>query len=362
MSAAPCSATVVAGVVVCVAGWWLDWTRETIEMAGVFSLCILFRMSSMPTAVLRLFNRFGIDAFQDIFSGVVRVALVAVAYAAGAGLWTFLLITLSAHIVNSLILTGAGWIILWREGYGGVLTSSCKGIGRRFPGIWGFIWSLNVGNIARRSTRELDILFVGAVLDPAAASLYHVAKKLGEVLGLAVAPVQQAVYPEVARLWARAEALRFRRTILQIDLAAGALGLAFLLGIAFNADLLIRLTVGDEFSAAAGPLVVQTIGVCVFLFGIVLRPAVLSMGMQIRFLQIVTLSTVCFYATLLLAVPAFGIYGATLAHVIYNLVWLVAMQAALFEGLRRGPADPAAGTSTTPTSAVAGSGQTSPPS
>jgi O-antigen/teichoic acid export membrane protein len=330
-------ATAVAVAGVFVAGWWLDWTPETIEMAGVFSLAILFRTSSMPTAVLRLFNRFGLDAAQDVVAGVVRVLLVAIAYVAGAGLWTFLLITLGAQILNSLILTGAGWVVLWREGYRGILTSSCKGIRQRCPGIWSFIWSLNAGNIARRSTRELDILFIGGVLDPAAASLYHIAKKLGEVLVLAATPIQQAVYPELARLWARAEAARFRRTVLQIDLGSGGLGVASLLVIVLNAELLIRISMGAEFVAAGGPLILQTLGVTIFLFGTALRPALFSMGMQVRFLQIVTVSTVCFYVTLLIAVPAFGIYGGPLAHIVYNLVWLVAMQAALFEGLKRGP-------------------------
>ena len=331
-------ATMVAVAGVFAAGWWFEWEPETVQMAGLFSLSILFRTSSMPTAVLRLFDRFGLDAAQDVATGAVRVLLVGIAYMAGAGLWTFLLITMGAQILNSVVLTIVGWVVLWREGYRGVMRSSCKGITRRCPGIWSFIWSLNAGNIARRSTRELDILFVGGVLDPAAASLYHIAKKLGEVLGLAATPIQQAVYPELARLWARAEAVRFRRTVTQIDLGAGGIGIAFLMFVAFNAELLITLTMGAQFTAAAVPLVLQTVGVVVFLFGTALRPALFSMGMQIRFLQIVTLSTVCFYVTLLIAVPSFGIYGAPVAHIVYNLVWLIAMRAAFVEGIRQGPA------------------------
>jgi hypothetical protein len=67
------------------------------------------------------------------------------------------------------------------------------------------------------------------------------------------------------------------------------------------------------------------------------------MGLQMRFLQIVTLSTACFYGTLLLAVPAVGIYGASLAHIVYNLVWLVAMQAALLQGMKQAPSGQVAG-------------------
>jgi O-antigen/teichoic acid export membrane protein len=330
--------TIVAMGCVLAAGWWFAWAPETIQMAGLFSLSILFRTSSMPTAVLRLFDRFGLNAVQDVATTAVRVLLVAIAYMAGAGLWAFLLITMTAQILNSVVLTIIGWTVLRRQGYRGIMTSSCKGIRQRCPGIWSFIWSINAGNIARRSTRELDILFVGGVLGPAAASLYHIAKKLGEILVLVGTPIQQAVYPELARLWARAEAVRFRRTVTQIDLGAGGLGVAFLMVVAFNPELLITLTMGAQFTAAAGPLVLQTLGVVVFLFGTALRPALFSMGMQVRFLQIVTLSTICFYVTLLIAVPSFGIYGAPLAHIAYNLVWLVAMRAAFVEGIRQGPA------------------------
>jgi O-antigen/teichoic acid export membrane protein len=331
-------AAAIAAVGVYIAGWWLDWAPETTQMASLFSVVILFRISSMPTAVLRLFDRFGIVAWQQVAVAALRLLLTAVAYVAGAGLWAFVLITMGTQIFGSVILIVSGWRVLAREGYRKILSSSCKGITQRCPGIWGFIWSLNAGNIARRSTRELDILFVGAVLDPAAASLYHIAKKLGEILVLAGTPIQQAVYPELARLWARAEAARFRRTVTQIDLSSGGLGVAFMMVMAFNAELLISLTMGAQFTAAAGPLVFQTLGVVVFLFGTALRPALFSMGMQVRFLQIVTLSTVCFYATLLIAVPSFGIYGAPIAHIIYNLVWLIAMRAAFGEGIRQGPA------------------------
>jgi O-antigen/teichoic acid export membrane protein len=331
-------AALVAAVGVYVAGWWLEWAPETTQMASLFSIVILCRLTSVPTAVLRLFNRFGIVAGQDIATAALRLGLVAIAYFAGAGLWAFVLITMGTQIVNSAILMTAGWVVLRREGHWGILASSCKGITKRCPGIWSFIWSLNAGNMARKSTRELDTLIVGGVIDPAAAGLYHVAKRLGEVLLLAGVPIQQVVYPDVARMWARAEAARFRRTVMQINLGSGALAAAFLAVLAFHAELLISLTVGSQFSAAAGPLILQTVGVAVFLCGVALRPALFSMGLQMKFLQIVTLSTACFYGTLLIAVPAFGLYGAPLAHIIYNVVWLVAMQAAMLQGTRQAPA------------------------
>jgi O-antigen/teichoic acid export membrane protein len=242
---------------------------------------------------------------------------------------------MGTQITGSVVMIGVGWAILRREGYGGILSSSCKGITQRCPGIWSFIWSLNAGNLASKSTRELDTLIVGGVVDPAAVSIYHIAKRLGEVLLLAGIPIQQAVYPDVARLWARGEVERFRQTVMRINLGAGALAVSALVAVAFYGDLLIKLTVGSEYLAAANLLVLQTVGVSLFLFGVALRPALFSMGLQMRFLQIVTLSTTCFYVALLLAVPTIGLYGAPIAHIAYNVVWLVAMQAAVAQGIRQ---------------------------
>jgi hypothetical protein len=49
-------------------------------MASLFSIVILCRLTSVPTAVLRLFNRFGIVAGQDIATAALRLGLVAIAY------------------------------------------------------------------------------------------------------------------------------------------------------------------------------------------------------------------------------------------------------------------------------------------
>ena len=81
---------------------------------------------------------------------------------------------------------------------------------------------------------------------------------------------------------------------MQVDLATGGLSAGVTLVMAWYAEPLIRLTVGEQFAAAGGLLVLQTLGVTLFLFGVALRPALFSMGLQMRFLQIVTLSMVCF--------------------------------------------------------------------
>ena len=151
---------------------------------------------------------------------------------------------------------------------------------------------------------------------------------------LAAVPVQQAIYPELARLWTRGEKARFRRTTLQVDLATGALGVACLPIVVLYPELLITIAVGPEFTQAAWPLILQTVSVCLYLCGTALQPALFSMGLQMKYLTITTVSTICFYLAMLVAVPMIGISGGALAHIAHNVVFLVAMWAALHHGLR----------------------------
>ena len=59
---------------------------------------IMLSLGATPTAVLRLFDRFALFAALDVVLAVLRLAAVALAWASGAGLWTFLLKSPAAQI------------------------------------------------------------------------------------------------------------------------------------------------------------------------------------------------------------------------------------------------------------------------
>jgi glycosyltransferase involved in cell wall biosynthesis len=84
-----CSA-IVAVTFVAMVGPWLDWSAQTVQMAAVYSASLIFQLSATPIAVLRLFDRFGVFAWLEVATALARVILFAVAFLAGAGLWTLL--------------------------------------------------------------------------------------------------------------------------------------------------------------------------------------------------------------------------------------------------------------------------------
>ena len=317
------SAGAAAGAVFLV-GPWLGWSDDTVTMAGVYSLVLVCHVSATPIAVLRLFDRFAVFAGLEIATAAARVVVCAIAFAAGAGLWTFVLLAMAMHLMRHGTLAIVAWRELRRQGYGDFVKGRARGIGLSFPGIWGFILSLKASVMIRRSTGDLDVLLIGAFLDSGAVGLYHVAKRFGDATLKVGVPIQQAVFPDTARLWARREIRRLRQGVFQVDLLTGGLAACVLAGVALNTDLVLRLTVGAAYADAAILVILQLLATTTALFGTALRPVLLSMGLQILLLKIVIVSTLAFYATLAISLPMLGVVGASLAHIVQNGLWLLA--------------------------------------
>lgn len=319
------AAAVVAASAVWIAGPWLGWSDETVRMAGIYGLVLVTNLAATPTAVLRLFDRFAVFAWLEVVIAALRVVAVTVAFLTGAGLWTFVLVFMGLQMARQLGLVALGWQELRRQGYGDFLGSSLVGIVGHCPGIWGFVWSLKATNLTRRSTGDLDTLIVGVLLDNTAVGLYHVAKRLGDAARKIGMPIEQAIFPDIARLWARQQIGRLRRTLMQINAVVGGLATVALVVVALNVDLVIETTVGASYRDAGILVILQLVATTTALYGIGYRAALLSMGMQIAVLKIVIVATLAFYGMLFLAIPYLGVIGASLGHVVLNIVLLAGM-------------------------------------
>ena len=187
----------------------------------------------------------------------------------------------------------------------------------------------------RKSTQELDILAVGAVAGPIGAGIYQLVRKFTLAAMKAGAMLQQVVFPDLARLWARRDLHGFVTAIRQTELLTLGVGVAFVVGVVFAGDIAIRLIAGPEFEDAEGPLIVQSVAALLFLAGSALRPALMTMGLQPKVLCITLVAGIAFFVALYVATPALGVSGAGVAHIIFNLIWLVACLALFATALRR---------------------------
>ena len=330
---AAAAALIAAGLAPLV-GYLSGWSAETIQLAWLYSLVLLLRLSATWTGVLRLYNHFRLIAIQQTLASALRLGLVFVAFLAGAGLEAFLIIGAISTVFSHAVILVGGWRVLRAEGHGDFLQAPLRGITRNHPKIWGFMWSLNASAMIRRITREADTLIVGGVLGPTAAGLFHVAKKLGDAILVMTNPIQQVIYPDIARLWARGAFDRFRQMVVRVNWLTG-IGVTLLIPIvAFNIDWIIALTIGAEFVDGAILVILQLTAAVTALYGIANRAALQSMGKHAELLWIVLLSTGAFFAFFLLAIHPLGTISASLGHLTFNIAWLTGTTIIVRRGLQ----------------------------
>lgn len=304
---------------------WFGWRPDTVLALVVYCTVMLFNLSGMPTAVMRLSGRYRLMALGQVFSASCRLVLCAAGWVMGAGLWFFVLVWMGVQAVSSACMLVFALRELRRQGCAGFLSAPVRGIRQRFPGLWSFAWLANLSLTIRTSTHEVDTLLVGALADTTAAGFYHIAKRLGRMALQVGVQVQSVVYPDLARLWASGTLGQFRRALRQATVILTAFGaLGFLIVLA-GAEPLLRWTAGPAFVAAAPLLVVQMLAVSVSLAGISLRTAMLVMGLQRQLLYVVLAATAAFYLTALLLLPSWGAMGANIAHLVLSLIWIAGM-------------------------------------
>ncbi|WP_081162815.1 lipopolysaccharide biosynthesis protein [Ensifer aridi] len=310
-------------------GRWFGISPEMSGLVTLYCAVLPFQISGMPMAVLRLFGKFRSIAYGHVASSILRVGLCAIGFAIGGGLFEFVLIWMAAQIAASLTILTLSLAELRRRGMlAGVLKASVRGITSHFPGLWKFAISTNLSLTLRSSANQIDTLFVGYLAGPAAAGLYHIAKRIGRLAQQVGDQVQAVLFPDLARAWAASALDEFHRAVTQMRGILLGFGIVLVGGIYLTIGPLLRFAVGSQFEAAAPLVVVQSIAVTMMLYATVTRSALLAMGREDRVLRGVLVATIAFHATALTLIPWVGAMGANIAHIVMATIWLSMMTVA----------------------------------
>ncbi|KIH75412.1 Membrane protein involved in the export of O-antigen and teichoic acid [Geoalkalibacter ferrihydriticus] len=325
-------ATAVLGAVVaaCAAwfvGQWRGWDDQLVLMAALYSFTILFHINGTPTAILRLFNKFKLVAYQNVIASVIKLVGVTIAFFSGAGLWAFLLVWAVVDVVGKLVLVFFAGQELTAKGYRGLWGSSTKAISQKFKGIWAFVWTTNINSSIRMTSRELDVMIIAGFLGPAAVGLYKIAKQFASVIQKTIDPLYQAIYPELAKLFTRGEIKNFIFFGLRSSLIAGMFAALVWLGFYFFSEYIFLFTVGAEYLDAVGVLLWYMMAIVVATIAFPLQPAMLAMGLPHTTFWVHIGSTIVYFSVLYVALPSLGLIGAGVAYLVYYLSWSCAMLA-----------------------------------
>ena len=185
-----------------------------------------------------------------------------------------------------------------------------------------FIINTNLNALARLSTQRFDTLIVGAVLGTSAAGFYQLARRVGLAAVKICRPIQQAIYPDLAKIWVRGEKQRFRRMVLRVNASLTVFSTVAILGAAYFMEFTVEIAFGEAFRPVAPLMNLQLFAVALFLSGNTLGPALMSMGADRALVTVSIAATAAFFAAIVPLLNLYGAAGAVLCQVMFNLILL----------------------------------------
>lgn len=294
-------------------------------------------LSLRPTGigVLRIFDRFDVLAISDMVIAGLRLVGVIVAYVMDLGIWAFLALLLMHQLLTGLVAFVLALAELRKRGLRGFIGQPLRACLKDNPGYLRFLWNSNINVILRQSTQRLDILIVGALLDVTSVGFYQVGKRIMTNVVRIGGPVRQVLYPEMTKLWAVGDFDKFWRLVRYVSLPVCGVALLVSVPLALKMPELADLLFGPEFRGAAPVMTILMYAAIVYLGGLVLNPALLSMGLDSALVRTTIAATVVFAASFLPLLYWMGIEGIALSHLLFNLIWTVGCIVAIRSYLSR---------------------------
>jgi len=318
------------------AGHFLQWDSDMVSWATVYSLIILATANSTPDGILRIYNRFDALGVQATVAPALRLLMVSIAWALDAPMPVFIIAWGSAFAMGHIYLMVRGLkelkahmdISLWS----GFRWQEIRDRRREF---WKFIgvvyWQTNIDLLPK----HVSTLLAGAMLGPAAAGLFRLAREFSTVLTQPAVLLREVLFPDLTRSF-HAQDEGFQTVPWKTAFFAGAVGLAFVVLSLFIARPILGI-VGAGYIAAAPLLSLLLLAATFELAGASLRAAVYAMGRAASILRIHVIGITTYVAMFFVLTPLTGLIGPGLAGITSSLLVLTLTGMLIKRIVRRSP-------------------------
>ncbi|WP_338550509.1 lipopolysaccharide biosynthesis protein [Roseovarius phycicola] len=297
--------------------------EDLVMFAALFCLIIPTRIFGVTEAILRSFDKFWTIGFRQVLlAGLVMCGWIVLAWQ-NAEPAAYLMVWFGAELVTNLWFISRASAALENTSISDVWNASAQAAIQRAEGFWRMLIQTNITFGIRLLSQDADIIFAGAVFGPGAAGLLRAAKDFANLAGQIGRPIQQVSSSQIARkmqLSGPRAAVGFARKIAVLS-AAPALLLA--LSSYWWAGDFLAVIYGNGYQVAGLVAVVLLLAKAINLGGVTLLPLTIALGNSGDFLWTVILATLCYFAVMLLMAPFAGLLGIAIAHVSFELTWLL---------------------------------------
>ena len=311
----------------------LHWSPEVEQPAAIFATVILLASGGTPSGMLRLFDRFDLQAFTEAVGPLIRLVGCLTVWAAGGGVVAFLMVWGAAALGQ----TVAQWIAVLII-HGAKMTFGRRGFRKALQEnrrLWRFMLFTNISNSLGLFWMQLGTLAVGAVAGPVEAGGFRIAHRIAKGITKPVETVTRALYPELARLIATDNHATARKVLVRLTWVAAGLALLVMLIAGFGGAEILHLIAGKKFEFAHSFLFLLSLSSAIDLIGFALEPFHSAHGRAGRVLRARAIGALAYLLALAALMPVIGAKGAAFASIGASLIIFAQMGHSASQMLKR---------------------------
>ena len=284
---------------------YLEWDPELIWMILLYSFTIPFNLTTLTIGLPRLFNKFSVMAKIQIYTAILKLVLVLIAAFFNMTIFFYIGIYLIIDILTNVMLIFYSLNLLNRKNYEGWWKVKFRIDTQQIK----FIWWTNLRSIVRIPVRYCDMIIISLVMPLETVGIYKVYKEIAGLLGRVGEAVNQAIFPEYARLIGTKDSRRAvsltKKTILLLSLICSVLTLFLLL----PAKYFVGKIFGVEFLSLINGLYLLIILSAISFITTPINSLFVAAGFARIGFNIVVLTNVLYLLIALIFGKLVGIYG-----------------------------------------------------
>ena len=179
--------------------YFFGWDDSFLSIISIYTLSILFNITTFTIGIPRLFDKFTSIAILQICTAFLKLSLVVCALLFSNTLMIYVYIYLFADICMNLSIIIYSLVLL-KVNYGTKWWKRQLDINKEQLV---FIWWTNLRTIVRIPVRHFDMIVISSVLSLEMVGIYKVYKDVAGMIGRIGEPITQAIFPEFSKLIAK---------------------------------------------------------------------------------------------------------------------------------------------------------------
>jgi O-antigen/teichoic acid export membrane protein len=328
----------LGGIITLVLGYfvpqWFGITESQYSLVVIASMVLFFNWVSTPTAIMRKYNKFFIQAIYQKLTGGLNLLGVGILWLCGEGqILHYVIVWAVSQVIAKIYFIYKSYQELKNQGTFTFELNLPK-VKSQNPGLWKFVWTTNLDGVVRVG-RDTDIFIVNLILGPSAVALYKISREITKVATKLTGPFYQAIYPDLSHLSAEKSYKEFTRLMKQSSLTLGGIVLLGWVIFMISGKWLILTFLGAQFLDSF-PVALWTMGATVvWALSQPLAPAMIALGRPGDTFLIHLLTTLLYCILVYFLTSVIGIEGAGIALFIFYVIWSLMMLIKLKSNLQK---------------------------